>query len=104
MATFNEESFEKLVLQEQTRRELALREEIEPQVSELFEDCIQKIEEFMSSLAQARENGANLDEFFEEYLQVGVCQCNKKVCTFSVEGIKDGLNDILDLIEEYLLF
>ncbi len=106
MARFDEESFEKLVSREQTRRELAMMEEIEEQLLGAF-GCHKAEEEIKQYLISARQAGATWEEFCDEYLsQFGTCRCRTDTCSWTAEAILERLeeNDLLDLFQEYLLF
>ena len=101
---FDEERFERMVEEEQTRRELSLISEIEPEVNGIFE-CHKITEQVMKALQDARADGASTEEFYSEYLSgIQYCHCENGSCTWPLENVVDSLGDVQDLIEEYLTF
>ena len=101
---FDESSFERRVEEEETRRELALISEIEPEINGIFE-CQGITEQIMKALQEARADGASIEEFYSEYLsEIQYCHCETGSCTWPLENIVDSLGDVQDLLEEYLIF
>lgn len=99
-------SLERLVEEEQARRELMLMAEIEEAMLSSF-GCQKAEEEIRRYLREAREAGANWDEFVEEYLsQFGTCECRTDSCSWTSDAIVERLEerDLLELFQEYLLF
>lgn len=102
---FNESTYEKMVEEEETRRELSLLAEIEPEINNIFE-CPKITEQVIKALQDARADGANIEEFFSDYLneRVQYCRCETGSCTWPLENIIDSLGELRTLIEEYLIF
>ncbi len=102
---FNEETFEEIVEEEETRRELSLLAEIEPEIGEIFE-CPKITEQVIKALQDARADGADIEDFFSDYLdeRIQYCYCETGSCTWPLENILDSLEEVRTLIEEYLTF
>lgn len=99
-------SLERLIDEEQARRELMLMAEIEEAMLSSF-GCQKAEEEIRRYLREAREAGASWDEFVEDYLsRFGTCECRTDSCSWTAEAILERLEerDLLDLFQEYLLF
>ena len=101
---FDEGSYDRIELEEETRMELALISEIEPEINGIFE-CPRITEQVMQSLKEARADGVSIEDFFSEYLgNIQYCHCETGSCTWPLEHIVDALEDIQDLLEEYFSF
>ena len=98
-------TFEEMFEEEQTRRELSLLAEIEPEIGEIFE-CPKITEQVIKALQDARADGADIEEFFSDYLdeRIHYCHCETGSCTWPLENILDSLGEAQALIEEYLTF
>jgi len=101
---FNKMTFEKMVEEEETRRELILLSEIEAEINEIFE-CSKVAEQVVKALQEARADGASIEDFYSEYLnEIKYCHCETGSCTWPLQSIVDSLKDISIVLEEYLSF
>ena len=104
MRRFDEGSYDRVELEEETRMELALISEIEPEINGIFE-CPRITEQVMKALREARADGADIEDFYSEYLgNIEYCHCETGSCTWPLENVISYLEDIASLLEEYLTF